>query len=249
MHFDIITLFPSVFSDYLQQSIIKHALNNKQITINIINLRDYSKDRHHKVDDTVYGGGAGMLINYVVCYDCITDLISKASIKTKKYKVVYMSPQGKVLTQNKVKSTMKKYDHIIILCGHYEGIDERVLTLIDEEVSIGDYVLTGGELPALVYIDSLSRMLDGVINEESKTSDSLYDGLLKYPQYTKPRIFNNLQVPDILLSGDHKKIGEYRREMQLRNTYLKRKDLLKKVKLTDKDLEMISKIKKEINIK
>lgn len=193
MRIDILTLFPEMFSS-LNESIIGKAIENNLIEINLINIRDFSKDKHKKVDDTPYGGGAGMVIKPDVVYDAFK------SINSKDAKTIYLSPQGKVLNQNKVKE-LSKETHLMLLCGHYEGIDQRVLDeIVDEEISIGDYVLTGGELPAMVLIDSVSRYIEGVISKESVEEESFSEGLLEYPQYTRPEIFLNKTVPEILKS-------------------------------------------------
>ncbi len=219
MKFDVLTLFPEMF-DSIKQSIIGKAIEKDLIKINLVNIRDFSKDKHKKVDDTPYGGGAGMLIRPDVVYDAYL------SVRDEKAKVIYMSPQGKVLNQKKVVS-LSKEEHLILLCGHYEGIDERVLEeIVDEEISIGDYVLTGGELPAMVLIDSVSRYIDGVISGESTSEESFSNNLLEYPQYTRPEIFNGKKVPDVLISGHHEKIRKWREEKSFENTYKKRPDLL-----------------------
>ena len=219
MKFDILTLFPEMFKP-LSESIIE---------LNIIDIRSFSKDKHKKVDDTPYGGGAGMVIRPDVVYDAYN------SIKDKKAKVIYMSPQGKVLDQKTIEN-LSKEDHIILLCGHYEGIDQRVLDeIVDEEVSIGDYVLTGGEIPAMVLIDSVSRYVDGVINEESVKEESFSNGLLEYPQYTRPETFRNNKVPEVLLTGHHENIRKWRRKQAIKNTYLKRPNILENVELTKED--------------
>ena len=219
MRFDILTLFPEMFKT-LNQSVIGKAIEKELININIINIRDFSKDKHKKVDDTPYGGGAGMVIKPDVVYDAYK------SVEDKNAKVIYLSPQGKTLTQEKVKS-LSKEKHIILLCGHYEGIDQRVLEkIVDEEISIGDYVLTGGELPAMVLIDAVSRHIDGVISKESTEEESFSEGLLEYPQYTRPEIFLVEKVPEILLSGHHEKIKKWREEKSLEITRQKRPDLL-----------------------
>ncbi len=193
MKIDILTLFPEMF-DSLNQSIIGRAIEKNLIKINLVNIRDFSKDKHKKVDDTPYGGGAGMVIRPDVVYDAFS------SVKKEGAKTIYLSPQGKVLNQNKVKE-LSKESHIILLCGHYEGIDQRVLDeIVDEEISIGDYVLTGGEIPAMVLIDSVSRYIDGVINKESINEESFTEGLLEYPQYTRPEVFLNKEVPKVLKS-------------------------------------------------
>ena len=193
MKIDILTLFPEMFEP-LKQSILGRAIENNLIEINLINIRDFSKDKHKKVDDTPYGGGAGMVIRADVVYDAFK------SLKSTNAKTIFLSPQGSTLNQNKVQE-LSNEEHLILLCGHYEGIDQRVLDeIVDEEISIGDYVLTGGELPAMVLVDAVSRYVDGVINKESVEEESLSNGLLEYPQYTRPEIFLNKQVPEVLKS-------------------------------------------------
>ena len=220
MKFDVLTLFPEMFNS-LDESIIGRAKEKNLIEINLINIRDFSKDKHKKVDDTPYGGGAGMVMKPDVVYDAYK------SIKDENAKVIYMSPQGATLNQQKVEE-LSKNEHLIILCGHYEGIDQRVIDkIVDEEISIGDYVLTGGELPAMVLIDSISRYADGVIAEESRKEESFADGLLEYPQYTRPEVFEGIKVPDVLLSGHHANIEKWRKEKALEVTKIKRPDILK----------------------
>ena len=228
MKFDVLTLFPEMFEP-LKQSIIKRAVEKNLIDINLINIRDFSEDKHNKVDDTPYGGGAGMLIK--------PDVVDRAynSIKSENAKVIYLTPQGKTLNQRIVRD-LSKQEHLILLCGHYEGIDQRVLDkIVDEEISIGDYVLTGGELPAMVLIDSVSRYVDGVLSEESTDEESFSNGLLEYPQYTRPEIFDNVKVPDVLISGHHENIRKWRRERSLENTFKKRPEMLENIELTEKE--------------
>jgi tRNA (guanine37-N1)-methyltransferase len=221
MKFDVLTLFPEMF-DTLNQSIIGRAIEKDLININLVNIRDFSKDKHKNVDDTPYGGGAGMVIRPDVVYEAYQ------SVKTEGAKVIYMSPQGKVLDQKKVVE-LSKEKHLILLCGHYEGIDQRVLDeIVDEEISIGDYVLTGGELPAMVLIDSVSRYVEGVISEDSTSEESFSNNLLEYPQYTRPEVFNGVKVPDVLISGHHENIRKWRKEKSLEFTKNKRPDLIKK---------------------
>ncbi len=239
MKFDILTLFPEMFEG-LNQSIIGKGQEKGLIDINLINIRDFSKNKHKKVDDTPYGGGAGMVMNPTVVYDAYE------SIKAEKAKIIYMSPQGKVLNQQKVKE-LSKEEHLIILCGHYEGIDQRVIDdIVDEEISIGDYVLTGGEIPAMVLIDSVSRYVQGVITEDSVNEESFSEGLLEYPQYTRPEVFNNVKVPEVLLSGNHQNIRKWRREQSLKNTYKKRPELLNNLNLSEEDLKILKKIKEDL---
>ena len=220
MKFDVLTLFPEMF-EILNQSIIGKAIEKDLIDIHLINIRDFSKDKHKKVDDTPYGGGAGMVMKPDVVYDAYQ------SIKDRNAKVIYMSPQGKPLNQDKVEE-LSKENHLIILCGHYEGIDQRVLDkIVDEEISIGDYVLTGGEIPAMVLIDSVSRYVEGVLKEDSIKEESFSNGLLEYPQYTRPEVFEGMKVPEILLSGHHENIEKWRKEKSLEMTKKKRPDILK----------------------
>ena len=219
MKFDVLTLFPEMFSS-LEESIIGKAREKGLIEINLINIRDFSKDKHKKVDDTPYGGGAGMVMMPDVVYDAYS------SIQDKNAKVIYMSPQGKVLNLEKVQE-LSKEESLILLCGHYEGIDQRVLDeIVDEEISIGDYVLTGGELPAMVLIDAVSRYVKGVLNDESTQEESFSNNRLEYPQYTRPEVFRGKRVPEVLLSGHHGNIKKWRDEQSLEITKIKRPDLL-----------------------
>ena len=220
MKFDILTLFPEMFAP-LEQSIIGRAVENNRIEINLTNIRDFSKDKHKKVDDTPYGGGKGMVIRPDVVYDAYE------AVKDENAKIIYMSPKGKVLNQEKVKA-LSKENHLIILCGHYEGIDQRVLDeIVDEEISIGDYVLTGGEIPAMVLVDSVSRYVEGVLSKGSTSEESFSDGLLEYPQYTRPEEFRGKKVPEVLISGHHENIKKWREEKSLEITKKNRPDLLK----------------------
>ena len=219
MKFDVLTLFPEMFKS-LDESIVGRAVEKELIEINLINIRDFSKNKHKKVDDTPYGGGAGMVLMPDVVYDAYS------SVKDENAKVIYLSPQGKVLNQNKVKE-LSKENHLILLCGHYEGIDQRVLDeIVDEEISIGDYVLTGGELPAMVLIDSVSRYVEGVLSEDSTKEESFSNNLLEYPQYTRPEEFRGKKVPEVLLSGHHENIKKWREQKSLEITKQKRPDLL-----------------------
>lgn len=232
MRIKVLSLFPKMFDGILNESIIKRAMDDKKVNIDVIDLRSYSKDKHNKVDDTIYGGGAGMLIKCEPVFDAIDDL------KTKNTKVIMLSPDGVKYNQEKAYE-LSKEKNIILLCGHYEGFDERINTVVDEKISIGDYVLTGGEIPAMAIIDSVTRLLPGVINEESHLNDSFNNDLLDYPQYTKPQEYRGMKVPDVLLSGDHKKIDEWRREEQIKKTKKQRPDLLKESeeeKASDEDL-------------
>lgn len=223
MRFDVLTLFPEMFIP-LQKSILERAQKNGNIDINLINIRDFSKDKHKKVDDTPYGGGAGMVIRPDVVYDAYNSIEDR-----KNAKVIFLSPQGKTLNQQKVEE-LSKQKHLILLCGHYEGIDQRVLNkIVDEEISIGDYVLTGGELPSMVLIDAVSRYVDGVLNIESIKEESFSNNLLEYPQYTRPETFLNEKVPEVLISGHHENIRKWREEQSKIITNKKRPDLFLKL--------------------
>ena len=223
MRFDVLTLFPEIF-EILKSSIIGRAIQNNKIELNLINFRDFSKDKARHVDDTPYGGGAGMVLKPEPIYDAYKSIIENLDYKPK---VIYLTPQGKVFNQDKAKE-LSKENHLILLCGHYEGIDQRVLDeIVDEEISIGDYVLTGGELPAMVLIDAVSRNISGVLNDESIKDESFNDGLLEYPQYTRPEEFLGKRVPEVLLSGHHANIEKWRRKKSEEITKNKRPDLLK----------------------
>lgn len=220
MRIDILTLFPGMFKPFLEESIIKRAILGGKVSVNVIDIRSFSTLNNNQVDDTPYGGGAGMVL--------MCDPVFRAveSVKSDKSHVVLLSPSGKTYNQ-KVAKEFKNYEHLILLCGHYEGFDERIKTIIDEEISIGDFVLTGGEVPAMAISDSIIRLLPGVISADSLESESFEDSLLDYPVYTKPQVYRGMKVPDVLVSGDHKKIDEYRNGERLRITREKRPDLLK----------------------
>ena len=222
MKIDVLTIFPNMFNNIFEESIIKRAKENNKVEINIHNFRDYTEDPHQKVDDTPYGGGCGMVLMAQPIFDCVE------SLKTDKSKVILLTPSGASYKQKKAYE-LSKEEHLIIICGHYEGFDERIRTLADYEISIGDYVLTGGEIPAMVLIDSIVRLLPGVINERSHIEDSFNENyLLDYPTYTKPRVFRGMEVPEVLISGDHKKIEEYRYQESIKKTKEVRPDLLEK---------------------
>ncbi len=219
MRIDILSLFPSMFVPLIEESIVKRAIDKELVSINLVNIRDFSELNNNQVDDTPYGGGGGMVIMCEPVFKAIE------SVRKENSKVILMSPSGDVYNQS-MAYNLSKFEHLIILCGHYEGFDERIKTLVDIEISIGDYVLTGGELPASVVVDSVIRLVPGVISEESLKSESFTDNLLDYPVYTKPRVFRGMEVPEVLLSGDHKKIDEYRYAERLRVTKEKRPDIL-----------------------
>ena len=221
MKIDILTLFPSMFTGFLSESIIKRAIDNELVSITIHNFRDYSKDPHKKVDDYPIGGGEGMVLMPQPIFDCVD------ALRTEKTKIILMTPQGHTYHQQTAYELAKE-SHIIIICGHYEGFDERIRSLADLEISIGDYILTGGELPAMIVTDSIVRLIKGVIKDQSHAHDSFNDNLLDYPVYTKPNNFRGMMVPEILLSGHHEKINKWRQEQQIIKTTKRRKDLIEK---------------------
>lgn len=241
VRFDILTLFPEMIEGTLNQSILKRAIEKKIIEVNIINFRDFSTNKHSTVDDYAYGGGAGMLISVEPIHLAMKTIpnIDKA------YKIL-TSPSGNVYNQNKAEK-LSKLDHIVIVCGHYEGIDNRILDYIDEEISIGDYVLTGGEIPACVIIDSIARLVPGVISDESIVGESFTMGLLEYPQYTRPYEYDGKKVPDVLVSGHHANIKKWQRYQSLKKTYEVRPELLGNIALTNEDIKMLEEIKNEKN--
>ena len=219
MKIDILSLFPDMYIGPFSESIIKRAREKNIVEINIHNFRDYTEDIHGNVDDTPFGGGSGMVLMCQPIFDCIK------SLKKDNSKVIMMTPSGKVYNQ-KLAYDLSKEKHLIILCGHYEGFDERIRSICDMEISIGDYVLTGGELPSMILVDSIVRLIPGVIDTDSSKYESFNNNLLDYPVYTKPRVYNEMEVPEILLSGNHAKINEYRYNEQIRKTKELRPDLL-----------------------
>ena len=227
MNFEVLTLFPHSLEPIFEASILGRASAKGVISVNCTDIRDYTKDKHRKVDDAPYGGGYGMVMMCQPVVDCIRAVKSRLEGTTR---VIYMSPQGSLFDQKKAEE-LTKYDNLILLCGHYEGIDERIIELeIDEEVSVGDYVLTGGELPAAIVVDSVSRLIDGVLpSSECYSEESLQNGLLEHPQYTRPRVFEGLEVPEVLINGDHAKQRKWKEEQSRLRTEQKRPDLLKKM--------------------
>ena len=219
MKIDILTLFPDMFLGVFNESIIKRAIDEGKVKINLIDFREFTKDPHKKVDDTPYGGGAGMVLTPQPIFDCVKALRKEDS------KVILLTPDGEVYKQNRAYD-LSKEKHLILICGHYEGFDERIRSICDLELSIGDYVLTGGEIASMAIVDSVVRLLPGVITEESHINDSFNNNLLDYPTYTKPRVYEGMEVPEVLLSGDHKKIAEYRYNESLKRTKERRPDLL-----------------------
>ncbi len=223
MKITILTLFPKMF-EALNESLIGKAMQKKLLEIEVVNFRDFSKNKHKKVDDYAFSGGAGMVLTPQPIYDALQSVLTKDSY------VVYMSPKGTPLTQNKVKQLSQTIKHLVIICGHYEGIDERIIELcVNEQISVGDFVLTGGEIPAMALIDAVSRYVEGVLHNSDSTEDeSFSDGLLEYPQYTRPQEFMGLKVPDALISGNHKEIEKWKQEQKISETKKYRPDLLKK---------------------
>ncbi len=239
MKIDILTLFPELCEAVLKESIVGRSRERGLVEINCLNIRDYSTDKHRRVDDTPYGGGSGMVLQAQPIYDCFTALCKDTG---KRPHLIYLSPQGKVLTQERIKA-LSGMENIALLCGHYEGVDERIIEeLVDEEISIGDYVLTGGELPALVLADSITRILPGVLaSDEAFEQESHYSSLLEYPQYTRPYDWHGAEVPEVLLSGHHANITRWRREQSLKRTWERRPEMLKTADLDKKDKEFLSK--------
>lgn len=219
MKIDILTLFPDMFQGVFNESIVRRAIDKQLVDIKIHNFRDFSKDNHKKVDDTPYGGGCGMVLTCQPIFDCVR------SLRRNNSKVLLLAPDGEVYKQHRAYELARE-EHLILICGHYEGFDERIRSICDAEISIGDYILTGGEIASMVIVDSLVRLIPGVIDEESHLNDSFSDKLLDYPQYTKPRVYEGMAVPEVLLSGDHKRINEYRYQESVKRTKIRRPDLL-----------------------
>lgn len=240
MQIDVLTLFPEMFEGVLGTSIVGRAIENGILNIDLINIRDYAKNKHKQADDYPYGGGPGMVMSPQPLFDAFYHVLEDSPSA----KVIYFSPQGRTLNQE-MATQYADMSHLVLLCGHYEGIDQRVMDrFVDEELSIGDYVLTGGELPAMVFIDCISRLIPGVLGSSLSAEDeSFTNGLLEYPHYTRPQNYEGLEVPEVLLSGHHKEIEKWKRIESLRNTLNKRPDLLKGVELTSQDLEIIEDIR------
>jgi len=245
MQVDIITLFPQMFEGIIQESILKRAQQKNIVKINIHNLRDFALDKHCTVDDYSYGGGAGMVLKPEPVFRAIEKIVGRGREKHR-IRIILLTPQGETFNQDKAKE-LSQEEHLLFICGHYEGVDERVKeNLVTDEVSIGDYVLTGGELPAMVILDSLVRLLPGVLNKrESFENDSFYQGLLDYPHYTRPRRFKGKSVPALLLSGNHSRIRKWRRQKALENTLKKRPDLLRKITLSTEDQKILEGLKRK----
>ncbi|MCM3739068.1 tRNA (guanosine(37)-N1)-methyltransferase TrmD [Oceanobacillus luteolus] len=242
MHIDILTLFPEMMEGVFQSSILKKAQEKDKFSYNLVNFRDYTENKHRKVDDYPYGGGAGMVLTPQPVFDAVDALLEE---KDTKPRIVLLCPQGEQYTQKKAEELAKE-DHLIFICGHYEGYDERIrLGLATDEISIGDYVLTGGELGAMVIVDSVVRLLPDVLgNEESAVEDSFSTGLLEHPHYTRPATYRNMSVPDVLLSGDHAKIAKWRKTQSLKRTLERRPDLLETYPLTEEEKQIIQELKR-----
>jgi len=241
--FDVLTIFPGIVQSYISESIIKRAIQKGLIKIRITNIRDFAMDKHSQVDDYPYGGGAGMVMKVEPIYYALENIQSDG---IKRHRIL-LSPEGCVYNQKKAEELLSKAQRILLLCGRYEGIDERVRYLMDEEVSAGDFILTGGELPALIIIDSIARLVPGVLGDErSKEEESFSTGLLDYPHYTRPAEFRGMKVPDILLSGNHWQIGRWRRKESLRKTLLKKPSLLNEAPLRDDDHKILQELKEEM---
>ena len=243
MRFDILTLFPEIIESLLGSSIIGRARDKGLITVNYVQIRDFAFNKHRQVDDYPYGGGTGMVMQAEPIYEAYMSICEKLDYKPY---TIYMSPQGKSFRQSTAKRLSKK-EHIVILCGHYEGVDQRVLDeIVDAEISLGDFVLTGGEIAAMTIVDATARLVPGVLkSEESFSEESHFDGLLEYPQYTRPEIWHDKKVPDVLLSGHHKNICAWKREMSIKTTFEKRRGMLAKAKLSEKEKNFLSDLKKQ----
>ena len=242
MKITILTIFPEMFEGFLNTSIIKKARLKNIVEINVADFRQYTLDKHNRVDEYPFGGGQGMVLMCQPLLDCLNDVRSENS------HVILMNPSGQTFNQEKAHQLLD-YDDIVIICGHYEGYDARISDYVDEEISIGDYILTGGELGAMVVTDAVTRLVDGVISADSTKDETFENGLLEYPQYTKPVEYDGKKVPDVLLSGHHENIRKYRLYESLKKTYVYRKDLLENREFTDEERKMLEKIKEEINDK
>lgn len=241
MRITIMTLFPEFFDSFKTTSIIKKALDNELFEFECVDYRKYTLDKHHHVDDTPCGGGVGMLLMVQPIVDCLKD------IKSDNSHVILLTPQGKTFKQAMARDYASNYDHLILICGHYEGFDERIRDYVDEEVSLGDFVLTGGEIAAMTISDALIRLLDGVITKQSHEDDSYENGLLEYPQYTRPIVYDGKKVPEVLLSGHHENIRKWRLKESLRKTYKRRPDLIEKRDLTQEEKQFLDEIIQENN--
>ncbi|HHW02894.1 MAG TPA: tRNA (guanosine(37)-N1)-methyltransferase TrmD [Thermoanaerobacterales bacterium] len=238
LYIHILTLFPEFFTGPLDVSILKRAREKELIKIKLINIRDFSHDKHKKVDDYPYGGGCGMVMKPEPIFEAVE--YAMEDFKAAKRRIILMSPQGEPFNSQKARS-LSEQEHLIIICGHYEGVDERVKTIITDEISIGDFIVTGGELPALAVVDAAARFIPGVLgSRESPVNESFCEGLLEYPQYTRPEVYRDLRVPEVLLSGNHKEIELFRRREALKRTRERRPDLFEKLNLSEQDLELLN---------
>jgi len=242
MKFDVFTLLPEVFPPYLESSILNRARQKRLIDVRVHNIRDYAHDKHHMTDDTPYGGGGGMVMKPEPVFEAVETVLGLDTLQTQPVitPIILLTPQGRVFTQ-RVAEELARYEHIALICGRYEGVDERIREhLVTDEISIGDYVLTGGELPALMIIDAVSRLLPGVLGDPTGAEDDSHSmGLLEYPHYTKPPEFRGVKVPDVLVSGNHAKINKWRREQALTRTFNKRPDMLEKAELSKEDKKIV----------
>lgn len=245
MRFDMLTLFPDMMEAYFADSIMARAIDGGLLDVHYTNYRDYSTDKHHHVDDSPFGGGAGMVLKPEPLFAAVRDVAAASAVPAERRRILIMDPAGAVFTQTKAKE-LATYEQLIFICGHYEGYDARITDyLADEALSIGDYVLTGGELPAMVIADAVARMIPGVLGAaDSAATDSFYAGLLEYPQYTRPRDFEGHEVPEVLLSGDHQRIARWRRQQQLERTRTQRPDLLATAPLTEEDRRYLASLDK-----
>lgn len=247
MRFDILTLFPEMFTAVLGSSIIKRAIEKQILTVETTDFRKFTYDKHHQADDTPFGGGSGMVLKPEPVFRAVESVLANNALP--KRRIIMLDPAGEVFTQDKAKK-LAEFEQIILLCGHYEGFDARVATLADEFISVGDYVLTGGELPAMILLDATARMIPGVLGAaDSALTDSFYEGLLGYPQYTKPRNFNGLEVPEVLLSGHHANIRRWRRREALRRTRERRPELLERIELCPEDRQILRELSSEVKVK
>jgi tRNA (guanine37-N1)-methyltransferase len=251
MQFDLFTLLPEVFPPYLESSILKRAAQRELVSVRIHNIRDYTHDKHHTTDDTPYGGGGGMVMKPEPVFEAVESVLGLNPLQTPPIPVstipiILLTPQGRVFNQ-RIAEELSTHERLVLICGRYEGVDERIREhLVTDEISIGDYVLTGGELPAMILIDAISRLLPGVLGDPTGAEDDSHSmGLLEYPHYTKPPEFRGWKVPDVLLSGDHGRIEKWRREQGIRRTFLKRPDMLDKAELSEADKKFVNDIKRD----
>jgi tRNA (guanine37-N1)-methyltransferase len=242
MRFDVFTLFPSVFQSYFDISILQRAIQNKLLEVNIYNIRDWSKEKHHITDDAPFGGGGGMVMKPEPVFSAVEEVLGSPPACP----LILMTPQGRIFNQ-RIAMDLARFDHLALLCGRYEGVDERIRQyLVTDEISIGDFVLTGGELPALIVMDAISRHIPGTLGDpDGAMDDSHSTGLLEYPHYTRPSVFRDWKVPDVLLSGHHAAIVHWRRQQSLLRTYLRRPDMLEKAELSQDDLKILEEIKQQ----